>query len=71
MIFTQNTPQTRGGRNFLTLSYYWNANYYILHELLANRTNFFAQCGGEHHNLLSVRGVAENFLYILAHIYKK
>ncbi len=33
-----------------------------LHELLADRPNLLAEGGGEHHNLLLVRGATENFL---------
>lgn len=49
----------------------WNAIIYILHELLANRTNFFAERGGEHHDLFAVRCAAENFLHIFAHIWNE
>lgn len=47
----------------------WNAIVYILHELLADRTNFFAECSAEHHDLLAMGSAAENFLHIFAHIY--
>lgn len=48
----------------------WNASIYILHELLANGTNFFAECSGEHHDLFAMRRAAEYFLNIFAHICK-
>jgi len=46
----------------------WNAIIYILHELLANRTNFFAERSGEHHDLLAMRSASEYFLHVFAHI---
>jgi len=42
--------------------------YYVLHELLAHWTNFLAQCGGEHHNLLLVWCAAKDFLDVSTHI---
>lgn len=47
---------------------YWNAIIYILHELLADRADFFAERGREHHDLLAVWCAAENFLHVFAHI---
>lgn len=41
---------------------------YILHELLADWTNFLAQCSAEHHNLFSMRCVAKYFLYVTPHV---
>lgn len=41
---------------------------YILHEFLADWANFFAQRGGEHHDLLAMRSITENFLNVAAHI---
>lgn len=48
----------------------WNASNYILHELLADRSNFFAECGGKHHNLLSMWRASEDFLHVFTHIWK-
>lgn len=47
---------------------YWNAIVYILHELLANRTNVFAERGREHHHLFSMWSVTENLLDVFTHI---
>lgn len=44
---------------------------YILHKLLADRTDLFGKGGTEHHNLLLVRCHAENFLDISSHIWNK
>lgn len=46
----------------------WNAIIYILHELLANRTNFFAERCREHHHLFAVWCAAEDFLHVFTHI---
>lgn len=46
----------------------WNAIIYILHKLLANRTNFFAERGWEHHDLLAMGRAAEDFLNVFTHI---
>jgi hypothetical protein len=46
----------------------WNAIIYILHEFLANRSNFFAECGGEHHDLLAMWCASEDFLNVFTHI---
>jgi hypothetical protein len=43
---------------------------YVLHELFANRSNFFAQCGTEHHDLFVVWRHFEYFLYIGSHVFK-
>lgn len=44
-----------------------NVNY-ILHELAANWTNFFAERSGEHHHLFRMWRVTENFLNVATHI---
>ena len=44
---------------------------YIHHKLLAHRSNFFAESGGEHHNLLLVRCHSEYLLYISSHIWNQ
>lgn len=44
---------------------------YILHELLANGPDLLAEGGGEHHHLLAVRCVAEDFLHIATHVCKE
>lgn len=44
---------------------------YILHELLADWTNFLAQRSAEHHNLFSVWCVAKYFLHITSHVWKQ
>lgn len=41
---------------------------YILHELSADGTDFFAQGGAEHHDLLLVWGHAENLLDVTSHV---
>lgn len=41
---------------------------YVLHELLADRSNILAQGGAEHHHLFAVWRAAEDFLDILPHI---
>lgn len=41
---------------------------YVVHEFLANPTDLFGQCSGEHHNLLVVRSELENALDILTHV---
>lgn len=46
----------------------WNAIIYILHEFLANRSNFFAECGGEHHDLLAMWCASEDFLNVFTHV---
>lgn len=46
----------------------WNAIIYILHELLADRADFFAECSAEHHDLLAMGSAAEDFLHVFAHI---
>lgn len=46
----------------------WNAIVYILHELLADRADIFAECGAEHHDLLAMGSAAEDFLHVFAHI---
>lgn len=43
-------------------------NYYILHELLADGPDVFAERRAEHHHLLAVRRVAVDFLHISAHV---
>ena len=43
---------------------------YILHELLADRSDVLAESGRKHHHLLLVGGCAENFLDISPHVYK-
>lgn len=45
----------------------WNVNY-ILHEFLANGTNVFAECSGEHHNLFSVWCITEYLLDVATHV---
>lgn len=40
----------------------------ILHKLLNYRADFFAQGGTEHHNLLLMRSLLEDFLYIPTHV---
>lgn len=42
---------------------------YILHEFLADGSDFFAEGGTEHHDLLLVRGLLENFLNVTSHVY--
>lgn len=39
-----------------------------MHELLAHGADLLAQCGGEHHHLLRMGGVAEDLLHIPAHL---
>jgi hypothetical protein len=41
---------------------------YVLHKLLAHGSNFLAQGGTEHHNLLVVRGSSEDVLDVFTHI---
>ena len=41
---------------------------HILHELLADRSDFFVERGAEHQHLLFVRGHLEDFLHISTHI---
>lgn len=43
---------------------------YILHKLLADWTDLFAQRGGEHHHLFAVRRVPEDLLHVTTHVYK-
>jgi hypothetical protein len=43
--------------------------HYILHESLADGSNFFTQCGRKHHNLLIMRGQLKNLLHIPSHVY--
>ena len=44
---------------------------YIHHKLLAHWSNFFAESGREHHNLLLVRCHSEYLLYISSHIWNQ
>ena len=44
---------------------------YVLHKLLANWSDIFAEGGAEHHNLLLMWRGSENFLYISSHVCKK
>lgn len=41
---------------------------YIVHELFADRANFWAECGTEHHHLLLMWGQFEDCLNIWAHV---
>ena len=41
---------------------------YVLHKLLANWSDIFAEGGAEHHNLLLMWRGSENFLYISSHV---
>merc|ERR1712227_263301 len=41
---------------------------YILHELLADRSNVLAESGAEHHHLLLIRSGAEDLLNISSHV---
>ena len=41
---------------------------YVLHELLADGTNFLAQGGTKHHGLLIMRSSTEDLLDVTAHI---
>lgn len=41
---------------------------YILHKLLADWTNLLAECSGEHHDLLAMWCVPEDFLNVTSHI---
>lgn len=41
---------------------------YVLHELLADRSNILAEGGAEHHHLLAVWSTAENLLNVFPHI---
>lgn len=42
--------------------------HYILHKLLADRADLFAQRRAEHHNLFAVRSVPEDLLHVAAHV---
>ena len=44
---------------------------YVLHELLADRSDVLRESSAEHHNLLLVGSSAENFLNIASHICKR
>lgn len=41
---------------------------YILHEFLADRSNFLAQGSRKHHHLLFVWSVPEDFLHVTPHV---
>lgn len=41
---------------------------YILHEFLADGTDFLGEGGGEHHDLFVFRGGPENILNIPSHV---
>lgn len=42
---------------------------YVLHEFLADRTDFLRECGREHHDLFMFRRCPENILDIPSHVY--
>ena len=41
---------------------------YVLHELLADRSDLLGAGGGEHHDLLLVGSGAEDLLHVAAHV---
>jgi hypothetical protein len=43
-------------------------NTHVAHKLLAGDPNLLCEGGAEHHDLLVVRGDAEDFLYVAAHV---
>jgi hypothetical protein len=42
---------------------------YVLHEFLANGTDFLGEGGGEHHDMLVFRCRPKNILDIPSHVY--
>jgi len=42
--------------------------HWVVHEFLADWSDFFGESGGEHHNLFLVWGRSENILHISSHI---
>lgn len=46
----------------------WEGNAYVVHEFSADRANFLAEGGTEHHHLFVVRRGLEDFLDIAAHV---
>lgn len=43
---------------------------YILHEFLANRSDFLAECSWKHHHLFIMGSQFENLLHIFSHVCK-